>query len=119
MPTIVNLPCSILIVSFILSGVVNYACLVNNFCASLSNIHCRAINEIHQLVAAIAENSDISEREMYQDFNMGHRMEIYCSEADAEFMIGTAGKKLSIAIPTGPSALPRNPKTIVGMAAKS
>ena len=23
---------------------------------------------------------------------MGHRMEIYCSEADAEFMIGTAGK---------------------------
>ena len=44
------------------------------------------------LFAAIAENSDISEREMYQDFNMGHRMEIYCSESDAQFMIDTAKK---------------------------
>ena len=44
------------------------------------------------LFAAIAENSDISEREMYQDFNMGHRMEIYCSESDAQFMIDAAKK---------------------------
>lgn len=48
--------------------------------------------EIPPLFAAIRENSDISDREMYQDFNMGHRMEIYCSPADAEYMISTAAK---------------------------
>lgn len=42
------------------------------------------------LFAAIRENSDISDREMYQDFNMGHRMEIYCSPEDAAYMIETA-----------------------------
>ena len=46
--------------------------------------------EMPPLFAAIRENSDISDREMYQDFNMGHRMEIYCSPEDAEYMISTA-----------------------------
>jgi len=48
--------------------------------------------EVPPLFAAIAENGDISEREMYQDFNMGHRMEIYCSEEDAALMIKAAAK---------------------------
>ncbi len=48
--------------------------------------------DVPPLFAAIAENGDISEREMYQDFNMGHRMEIYCSEEDAAFMIECAAK---------------------------
>lgn len=48
--------------------------------------------EIPPLFAAIAENSDIAEAEMYRVFNMGHRMEIYCSEDDAGFMIETAGR---------------------------
>ncbi len=48
--------------------------------------------DVPPLFAAIAENSDISEREMYQDFNMGHRMEIYCDAADARFMIDIAKK---------------------------
>lgn len=48
--------------------------------------------DVPPLFAAIAENSDITERELYQDFNMGHRMEIYCSPEDAEFMISTAKK---------------------------
>ena len=46
--------------------------------------------EMPPLFAAIRENSDISDREMYQDFNMGHRMEIYCSPEDAAYMIATA-----------------------------
>lgn len=48
--------------------------------------------DVPPLFAAIAENGDISERELYQDFNMGHRMEIYCSADDASFMIKTAAK---------------------------
>ena len=42
------------------------------------------------LFAAIKKNADIGEREMYQVFNMGHRMEIYCSKDDAQFMIDTS-----------------------------
>lgn len=44
------------------------------------------------LFAAIFENADISEREMYQVFNMGHRMEVYCAREDAELMIAAAAK---------------------------
>ena len=38
----------------------------------------------------IQENSGCSNREMYEVFNMGCRMEIYCDEADAGIMIKTA-----------------------------
>ncbi len=48
--------------------------------------------EIPPLFAAIQENGDIGDREMYQVFNMGHRMELYCDRADADFMIETAKK---------------------------
>ena len=40
----------------------------------------------------IRENSGCSNREMYEVFNMGCRMEIYCEEADAGIMINTAHK---------------------------
>jgi phosphoribosylformylglycinamidine cyclo-ligase len=40
---------------------------------------------------AIMESGDISNAEMYQVFNMGHRMEIYCDESLAEKIIQTAG----------------------------
>ena len=48
--------------------------------------------EIPPLFAAIKKNADIGDREMYQVFNMGHRMELYCSREDAQFMIDTAAK---------------------------
>lgn len=48
--------------------------------------------DVPPLFAAIHENSDISDAEMYQVFNMGHRMELYCSENDAAYMIETAQK---------------------------
>lgn len=48
--------------------------------------------DVPPLFAAIHENSDISDAEMYQVFNMGHRMELYCSESDAAYMIETAQK---------------------------
>ena len=39
------------------------------------------------LFKLIAENDDISEREMYQVFNMGHRLEMYCpAEAAADLI---------------------------------
>ena len=38
----------------------------------------------------IKENSGSSWREMYEVFNMGCRLEIYCSEADAQIMIDAA-----------------------------
>ena len=38
----------------------------------------------------IRESSGSNSREMYQVFNMGCRMEIYCDEADAEMMISAA-----------------------------
>lgn len=40
----------------------------------------------------IKENSGSSNREMYEVFNMGCRLEIYCSEADAQLMIDAANK---------------------------
>ena len=51
--------------------------------------------EIPPLFAAIYENGDISASEMYQVFNMGHRMELYCDEETAAFIIETA-KKYSV-----------------------
>ena len=44
------------------------------------------------LFRAIAENGDIGMREMYQVFNMGHRLEMFCCEEDAAFLIDTAKK---------------------------
>jgi len=44
------------------------------------------------LFALIKENSDISQKEMYQDFNMGHRMEIYTDAKTAEKCIEIAKK---------------------------
>ncbi len=46
--------------------------------------------DVPPLFAAIRENGDIGDREMYQVFNMGHRMEIYCAPEDAAFMIEKA-----------------------------
>lgn len=40
---------------------------------------------------AIFESGDISEAEMFQVFNMGHRMEIYCDEKSAKGIIEAAG----------------------------
>lgn len=48
--------------------------------------------DVPPLFKAIAENSDIAPAEMYRVFNMGHRLELYCDPADAEFMIKTAEK---------------------------
>jgi len=48
--------------------------------------------DVPPLFAAIRENADISDAEMYQVFNMGHRMEVYCSPEDADFMIASAAK---------------------------
>lgn len=42
------------------------------------------------LFAAIAQSGQIAPREMYQVFNMGHRMELYCTEEFAKFAIETA-----------------------------
>lgn len=38
----------------------------------------------------IQQNSGADNREMYQVFNMGHRLEIFTTEAAAEKMIATA-----------------------------
>lgn len=48
--------------------------------------------EIPPLFAAIKKNADIGDREMYQVFNMGHRMELYVGKEDAQFIIDTAKK---------------------------
>lgn len=48
--------------------------------------------DVPPLFAAIGENGDIGEREMYQVFNMGHRMELYVSPETAERVIATAEK---------------------------
>jgi phosphoribosylformylglycinamidine cyclo-ligase len=42
------------------------------------------------LFKLIQQESRTSWKEMYQVFNMGHRMEIYCDEADAQTMIDAA-----------------------------
>ena len=44
------------------------------------------------LFKAIGENSDVGKAEMYRIFNMGHRLEMFCSPEDADFMIKTAEK---------------------------
>ncbi|MDO5733752.1 MAG: AIR synthase-related protein [Eubacteriales bacterium] len=41
---------------------------------------------------AIAEQGAISEKEMYEVFNLGQLMEVYCSEAAAEALINEAAK---------------------------
>lgn len=46
--------------------------------------------EAPEIFAIIKENSGSSNREMYEVFNMGCRLEIYCDAADAETMIVTA-----------------------------
>lgn len=42
------------------------------------------------LFRLIQEQSNTSWQEMYKVFNMGHRMEIYCDQKDAQHMIDTA-----------------------------
>ena len=44
------------------------------------------------LFKEIRKNADIGDKEMYQVFNMGHRMELYVGAADAQFIIDTAKK---------------------------
>jgi phosphoribosylformylglycinamidine cyclo-ligase len=41
---------------------------------------------------AIYESGDVGDQEMYQIFNMGHRMEIYCEESVAAKIIATSAK---------------------------
>jgi phosphoribosylformylglycinamidine cyclo-ligase len=42
------------------------------------------------LFKLIQEESKVAWKEMYQVFNMGHRMEIYCGKEDAQIMIEAA-----------------------------
>lgn len=44
------------------------------------------------LFRMIRESSQTPLREMYQVFNMGHRLEVYCDIKDAEIIIGTANQ---------------------------
>lgn len=46
--------------------------------------------EAPEIFNIIQQNSGSSNREMYEVFNMGCRLEIYCNAADAETMIATA-----------------------------
>ena len=48
--------------------------------------------EAPEIFKIIKENSGSSNREMYEVFNMGCRMEIYCGAGDAEIMIATAAR---------------------------
>ncbi len=67
------------------------------------------------LFEAIAQNGDIGEKEMYQVFNMGHRMEIYCDESDAASIIALAesfGVEAKIVGRTEASADGRNHVTV-------
>lgn len=48
--------------------------------------------EIPPLFLAIAQNGDIGPREMYQTFNMGHRLELFCSPEDAKAVISISEK---------------------------
>lgn len=45
---------------------------------------------IPPLFRAIAENGDVGMREMYQIFNMGHRMELFCVPEKAGIMLAAA-----------------------------
>lgn len=44
------------------------------------------------LFQAIAENGDVGMREMYQIFNMGHRMELFCAPDKADIMLASASR---------------------------
>ncbi len=44
------------------------------------------------IFAAIQESGQISSAEMYQVFNMGHRLELYCNEASAAAIISAAAQ---------------------------
>jgi phosphoribosylformylglycinamidine cyclo-ligase len=46
--------------------------------------------EVPEIFKIIQQNSGSSAREMYEVFNMGCRLEVYCSEADAGAMIDAA-----------------------------
>jgi phosphoribosylformylglycinamidine cyclo-ligase len=46
--------------------------------------------DVPPLFRMIREESNTSWEEMYKVFNMGHRMEIYCAEENAEWMIAIA-----------------------------
>ncbi len=46
--------------------------------------------EIPPLFMAIADGGEISAQEMYQTFNMGHRLEIFCPESEAQKIIDIA-----------------------------
>ena len=48
--------------------------------------------ELPPIFKAIYESGEISQKEMYQVFNCGHRMEIYCDEKTAEAVISIAEK---------------------------
>jgi phosphoribosylformylglycinamidine cyclo-ligase len=48
--------------------------------------------EAPEIFKIIQESSGSNNKEMYEVFNMGCRLEIYCSAADAETMINTAKK---------------------------
>ncbi|MCL2516986.1 MAG: AIR synthase-related protein [Oscillospiraceae bacterium] len=48
--------------------------------------------EIPPLFRAIYESGEISEREMYQTFNMSHRLELFCEPQYADGFIATAKK---------------------------
>lgn len=48
--------------------------------------------DVPPLFKAIGENSDVGTAEMYRIFNMGHRLEMFCSPEDAQFMIDVAEK---------------------------
>jgi phosphoribosylformylglycinamidine cyclo-ligase len=48
--------------------------------------------EVPAVFKAIRKASGTSLREMYQVFNMGHRMEIYCQEKDAPWVISVSEK---------------------------
>lgn len=48
--------------------------------------------EAPEIFRIIQENSGSNNKEMYEVFNMGCRLEIYCDAADADTMIGAAAK---------------------------
>ena len=98
----------------VLSPTRTYAPVMKNIFASHRNkihglIHCSGggqtkilnfVNDLHiikdnlfsipPLFKLIQYESKTALKEMYKVFNMGHRMEIYCSPEDANFMIETA-----------------------------
>lgn len=63
----------------------------------VENVHIVKNNlfEVPPLFKMIQSESQTDWREMYQVFNMGHRLEVYCSENIAENLVNTA-KNLNI-----------------------